>query len=113
MLLNRLLTRQTQSINNKQLTDNTGTQMCGCTNIHTHRVRIILAAPPVMSLVLYVLPGRYPGFPGVSTLLCRSVTYRILNWGQEVNTDHNLTWVDDEWDKHALKVLSGVTEGWV
>lgn len=41
------------------------------------------------------------------------MTHRILNCGQEVNTDHDLTWVDDGWDKHAVKVLSGVTEGQV
>lgn len=41
------------------------------------------------------------------------MTHRILNWGQEVNTDHDPTAVDDGWDRHALKALSGETEGWV
>lgn len=105
-MLNRLLTRKIQRT--KQLTDNTVTQLCACTHphppthTHTERVRFIPAAPPVVLLVLYALPGRCPGFPGVSTLLWRSVTHEILIWGREVITDHDLTWVDEGWDKHAL-----------
>ena len=61
--------------------------------------------------MLYVHPGRCPGFPGVFASLRRSVTHRIMNRGQKVKTHHDL--VDEGWDEHALKVLSSMTEGCV